>query len=62
MPIQESGQLKFVERTGDFTKNVFNNFDVLKNFRLLSSFTSFDFGITKLFEFLYVKFSYKTKK
>ncbi len=29
LPIQESGQLKFVERTGDFTKNVFNNFDVL---------------------------------
>lgn len=29
MPIQESGQLKFVERNGDFTKNVFNNFDVL---------------------------------
>ncbi len=28
-PIQESGQLKFVERTGDFTKNVFPNFDVL---------------------------------
>lgn len=29
LPIQESGQLKFIERTGDFTKNVFNNFDVL---------------------------------
>ena len=29
LPIQESGQLKFVERHGDFTKNVFNNFDVL---------------------------------
>lgn len=29
LPIQESGQLKFVEREGDFTKNVFNNFDVL---------------------------------
>lgn len=28
-PIEESGQLKFVERTGDFTKNVFPNFDVL---------------------------------
>jgi len=28
-PIQESGQLKFIERNGDFTKNVFNNFDVL---------------------------------
>lgn len=29
LPIQESGQLKFIERNGDFTKNVFNNFDVL---------------------------------
>ena len=29
LPLQESGQLKFVERTGDFTKNVFSNFDVL---------------------------------
>ena len=29
MPIQESGQLKFVDRIGDYTKNVFNNFDVL---------------------------------
>ncbi len=29
IPIQESGQLKFIERNGDFTKNVFNNFDVL---------------------------------
>ncbi len=29
LPIQESGQLKFIERTGDFTKNVFPNFDVL---------------------------------
>ena len=29
LPIQESGQLKFVERSGDFTKNVLNNFDVL---------------------------------
>lgn len=29
LPIQESGQLKFIERQGDFTKNVFNNFDVL---------------------------------
>tara|TARA_R110002072_G_scaffold929_1_gene7452 strand:- start:14755 stop:15609 length:855 start_codon:yes stop_codon:yes gene_type:complete len=29
MPIQESGQLKFIEREGDFTKNIFNNFDVL---------------------------------
>ncbi len=29
LPIQESGQLKFVERTGNFTQNVFSNFDVL---------------------------------
>jgi glyoxylase-like metal-dependent hydrolase (beta-lactamase superfamily II) len=29
LPIQQSGQLKFVERNGDFTKNVFSNFDVL---------------------------------
>lgn len=29
LPIQESGQLKFVERNGDFTKNIFPNFDVL---------------------------------
>jgi len=29
LPIQESGQLKFIDRNGDFTKNVFNNFDVL---------------------------------
>ncbi len=29
LPIQESGQLKFIEREGDFTKNVFNNVDVL---------------------------------
>lgn len=29
LPIQESGQLKFVDRTGDFTKNVFPDFDVL---------------------------------
>lgn len=29
LPIQESGQLKFVDRTADFTRNVFNNFDVL---------------------------------
>lgn len=28
-PIQESGQLKFVNRTGDFTSNVFPNIDVL---------------------------------
>lgn len=29
LPIQESGQLQFIERTGDFTKNVFPNIDVL---------------------------------
>lgn len=29
LPIQESGQLKFVERTGNYTHNVFSNFDVL---------------------------------
>lgn len=29
LPLKESGQLKFIERTGDFTKNVFENFDVL---------------------------------
>jgi glyoxylase-like metal-dependent hydrolase (beta-lactamase superfamily II) len=29
MPIQESGQLKFIDRQGDYTSNVFNNFDVL---------------------------------
>lgn len=29
LPIQESGQLKFVERNSDFTKNVFPNMDVL---------------------------------
>jgi glyoxylase-like metal-dependent hydrolase (beta-lactamase superfamily II) len=29
LPIQESGQLKFIERIGDFTQNVFPNFDVL---------------------------------
>ena len=29
LPIQESGQLKFIERTGDYTKNVLNNIDVL---------------------------------
>lgn len=29
LPIQESGQLKFVERNGDFTIDVFPNFDVL---------------------------------
>lgn len=28
IPIQESGQLKFVDRVGDYTPNVFNNFDV----------------------------------
>jgi glyoxylase-like metal-dependent hydrolase (beta-lactamase superfamily II) len=29
LPIQASGQLKFIERIGDFTQNVFPNFDVL---------------------------------
>lgn len=29
LPIQESGQLKFIDRRGDYTKDVFNNFDVL---------------------------------
>jgi glyoxylase-like metal-dependent hydrolase (beta-lactamase superfamily II) len=29
LPIQESGQLKFVERTGNYTHNVFSKFDVL---------------------------------
>lgn len=29
MPLQESGQLKFIDRIGDYTSNVFNNFDVL---------------------------------
>ena len=29
LPIQESGQLKFVQRNGNFTTNVFNNVDVL---------------------------------
>ena len=29
LPIQESGQLKFIERTGDFSKNVLPNMDVL---------------------------------
>lgn len=29
LPIQESGQLQFIERQGDFTKNVFSNIDVL---------------------------------
>ncbi|MGV6861621.1 MAG: MBL fold metallo-hydrolase [Putridiphycobacter sp.] len=29
LPIQESGQLKFIQRQGDYTKNVFNNIDVL---------------------------------
>jgi glyoxylase-like metal-dependent hydrolase (beta-lactamase superfamily II) len=28
LPLQESGQLQFIERTGDFTKNAFNNIDV----------------------------------
>jgi glyoxylase-like metal-dependent hydrolase (beta-lactamase superfamily II) len=29
LPIQESGQLKFINRTGDFTKNAFENIDIL---------------------------------
>ena len=29
LPIEESGQLKFVDRKGDFTKDVFNNIDLL---------------------------------
>lgn len=29
LPIKESGQLKFVDRVGNFTSNVFPNFDVL---------------------------------
>lgn len=29
LPLQESGQLKFVNREGNYTKNVFQNFDVL---------------------------------
>jgi glyoxylase-like metal-dependent hydrolase (beta-lactamase superfamily II) len=29
LPIQESGQLKFIERTSDFTQNAFPNIDVL---------------------------------
>lgn len=29
LPIQESGQLKFIERKADFTTNVFDNIDVL---------------------------------
>ena len=29
LPIRESGQLKFVNRTGNYSENVFNNFDVL---------------------------------
>ena len=28
LPLQESGQLQFIERIGDFTKNAFNNIDV----------------------------------
>lgn len=28
MPIKESGQLKFIDRKGDYKENVFNNFDV----------------------------------
>lgn len=29
LPIEESGQLKFVDRQGDYTKNIFPNIDVL---------------------------------
>jgi len=29
LPIEETGQLKFVSRNGDFTKDVFNNIDML---------------------------------
>jgi glyoxylase-like metal-dependent hydrolase (beta-lactamase superfamily II) len=29
IPLQESGQLQFIKRNGNFTENVFNNFDVL---------------------------------
>ena len=29
LPIQESGQLKFVHRVGDYSENIFPNFDVL---------------------------------
>lgn len=29
LPIQESGQLKFIERTGNVTENVFDNIDVM---------------------------------
>jgi len=29
LPIQESGQLKFIERSGDYAKNVFENINVL---------------------------------
>ena len=29
LPIQETGQLKYVPREGDFTKDVFNNIDIL---------------------------------
>ena len=29
LPIQESGQLKFIDRIGDYTPNAFNNVDVL---------------------------------
>ena len=28
LPLQESGQLQFIERIGDFTKNAFNNIDI----------------------------------
>jgi glyoxylase-like metal-dependent hydrolase (beta-lactamase superfamily II) len=29
LPIEESGQLQFINRNGNYTSNVFNNFDVL---------------------------------
>ncbi len=29
LPIQESGQLKFIERKGDYTENIFTNFNAL---------------------------------
>lgn len=29
LPIEDSGQLQFINRNGDYTSNVFNNFDVL---------------------------------
>lgn len=29
LPIEESGQLKFIDRTGDYTQNIFTGFDAL---------------------------------